>query len=126
MKSNEELKSSLTVPICNWRNFLKFTGPEGSAPSKEEIDALDSYFQHFTEPGVCIKCGCRLGSDPKDAVSMILRPGTFRWGIIHGEGFCSTPDCGWPARAYHHDVGPIKSLALILQYHPRVVNFEEG
>jgi hypothetical protein len=46
----------------------------------------------------------------------------FTWAIAHGEGYCNNlvdgKRCCYPARAYHYDVGPIKRLVLILQYHP--------
>jgi len=36
-------------------------------------------------------------------------------GHRYGEGSCR--ECGYPARAYHRNVGPIKFLQVILQYH---------
>ena len=121
MKSNQQLKED-HLPHCDWRTFLKFTGPDGTEPTKAEIDALDHHFQHFVPPGPCIKCGHQQGVD--NVLDAYLGKGRFKYGIRHGEGQCSTGGCGWPARALHYDIGPIKKLELILQFHPDVVTFD--
>ena len=89
-------------------------------PTDEEKAALSEYLQTFALPvkrdGVggimqgntgCICCGKALGG--------FL--GTFQWGIINGEGTCSS--CGWPHRAHHRPKqGPVEFFELILPYHP--------
>lgn len=109
------------LPHCNWRDFLHYKGTE-PLPRQDE-EALDHYFSHFLPPGPCVKCGHKQGSD--NEFEAFLGVGRFRWGIQNGEGQCSTGGCGWPARAIHRDVGPIKELQLILQYHPDVMTWDE-
>lgn len=53
--------------------------------------------------------------------------GSFKWGLVHGEGFCS--HCSWPSRAMHYikdetgsEIGILKNF--ILQYHPDIVEKE--
>jgi hypothetical protein len=116
MKTNQQLKD-LNLPRCDWRTFLKFTPSEDMKflPQKD-ADALDEYFKHFLPLNErCVKCG--------HFHEGIL--GRFRWSLKHGEGQCSTGGCGWPARGIHYDVGPIKKLEMILQYHPDIVTWEE-
>lgn len=122
MKTNQQLKDA-HLPFCDWRTFLRFTGPEGTAPQQKDIDALDHHFRHFVPPGPCIKCGQPQGAE--NILDSVLGKARFKWGIRHGEGQCSTPGCGWPARALHYDIGPIQKLELILQYHPDVVTWDE-
>lgn len=109
LRSLTELQA-MNLPPANWREFLK---AEGLTPDEEA--ALDAYFVHFLPPGPCVKCGSQQGGD---VLASFLGTAKFRWGIAHGEGFCSAKGCGYPARAYHYDVGPIKRLTLILQIHP--------
>lgn len=111
LKSLEALQAE-NLPRCDWRSFLKVEGEL----SAEDIAALDAHFAHFLPPGACCKCGAQQGA--KDIMNQFLGAGKFQWGIKYGEGSCSTPECGWPARAIHYDIGPIKRLGLILQYHP--------
>ena len=96
--------------------------PDAESEAAELTGVLDSYFELFarpvrTEGGVlagglqCLKCGRPLNG--------LL--GTFRWGIVNGEGACA--NCGWPARAFHapkDGSGEIfdSRLEIILQYHP--------
>lgn len=102
------------LPRLDWRDL--FTVRE--ALSDEEAGALDAYFRQFLPPGDCAACsaqqGVRGGGD--GLIDSILARGAFTWGLANGEGYCRK--CGYPARAYHRDVGPIKFLCLILQYHP--------
>ena len=112
LKSLEQLQAE-NLPRCDWRSFLKIEGGELSA---DEVAALDAHFAHFLPPGMCCKCGAQQGAS--DVMQAFLGIAKFTWGIQHGEGFCSTKGCGWPARALHYDIGPIKRLELILQYHP--------
>lgn len=124
MKSFQDLKNE-HFPYCDWRDFLKYTNPDGSKPSRQDEEALDHYFQHFvySPEGLCIKC-----QQPQGNASMsdiILNRGRFRWGLRPGEGQCSTGGCGYPARAIHRDIGPIKELLLILQFHPDVITWDK-
>lgn len=75
--------------------------------------ALDAYFVRFAPPndGKCLNCG-----DVQGGLMAQLTGTGFAWGIAHGEGYCRT--CRYPGRALHYDVGPIKRLGAILQYHP--------
>src|SRR5882724_3197415 len=94
----------------NWRNILS----GGHALSLKDCIEMDSYFRHFVAPeDGCVCCGKPLGGG---ILEQMLGRATFRWGIAHGEGSCR--ECGYPARAYHRNVGPIKFLQVILQYHP--------
>jgi hypothetical protein len=117
MKTNQELKDA-DLPRCDWRLLFKVEG----VLSPEDILTFDEYFKHFVPPGPCIKCGCTQGS--ASPIDFLLGGAKFQWGLIHGEGFCSTEECGWPARAIHYNVGPIKSMHLILQYHPDDVSWK--
>lgn len=92
--------------------------------TSEDKYALDTYLSKFVKPQTndagkhtCVGCdhvirggieGFMLGGAPDSC--------TMEWGLAHGECFCS--NCGWPARAYHFDVGPIKRMEIVLQYHP--------
>lgn len=110
LKSLAELQAA-NLPRCDWRALLEVTGE--MTPDDEA--AMDAHFRRFLQPGPCVKCGERQGGDMVEAALGITR---FRWGIANGEGACSTPYCGYPARAYHRHIGPIKFLNMILQYHP--------
>lgn len=123
MKTNQQVKDE-HLPHCDWRSFLTFTPtPDQPYLPEKDGDALDEYFRHFVPPGDCIKCGAQQRMD--DVVDMLMRRGRFRFGMKHGEGKCINSGCGWPARAIHYNVGPIKRLELILQYHPDVVSWDE-
>jgi hypothetical protein len=122
MKTNRDLKLA-HLPHCDWRSFMSYTGPDGTAPLPQEVEALDHYFAHFVPPGPCIKCGHDLGA-PNTLGNLIGR-GSFVWGITNGEGQCAVGGCSWPARAIHRDVGPIKCLEFVLQYHPDIVTWDE-
>lgn len=124
MKTNQDLKNA-HLPRCDWREFLKFTpSPEQPFLPQKDVDALDEYFKHFLPPNKdCIKCGAQQGVE--SPLDIFLGKGLFRFGIQHGEGRCMMGGCNWPARAIHYDIGPIKKLEMILQYHPDVVKWED-
>lgn len=109
IKSLAELQAA-DLPRADWRDFLK---GEGLTPEHEA--AFDAYFKQFLPPGVCVMCGAQQGGD---VLAGILGTAKFQWAIAHGEGFCNADGCHYPGRAYHYDVGPIKKMNLILQYHP--------
>ena len=114
MKTLPELQAA-HLPRLDWRELLV-----GKDLTPDEEQTLADYFQHFVIPGPCIKCGAQQGG--KSEIDALLGLAHFRWGIAHGEGQCSVEGCGYPARALHYDVGPIKRLNLILQYHPDEVH----
>lgn len=119
------------LPRVKWHDVLK--PAEGSEPPSEADQyAMDTYFSCFVpwqkdEAGrqVCVGCrrmlrggidGFLLGGAPDSA--------TMEWSLTHGECHCSK--CGWPARAYHFDIGLkddpiIKRMSLTLQYHPDTI-----
>lgn len=112
-----ELRAA-NLPRCDWRTFLGVSNPtcpccEPDAAALEGLRPLDEYFRHFLPPGPCVCCGAK---QVGGIVESLLGTTKFTWGMVHGEGFCA--DCKYPARAYHRDVGPIKFLPMILQYHP--------
>jgi hypothetical protein len=122
MKTNQQLKE-LHLPFFNWRDLFHFT-PSSDMPflPQKDADALDSYFQHFVPPGPCIKCGAQQGTG--GLLDRVFARSRFRYGLKHGEGQCTTGGCGWPARALHYNIGPVKELEMILQYHPDVVTWD--
>lgn len=94
--------------------------------AKKMTDAVNVYLQAFAAPLIvehpnrisgtreCLKCGERL-----DGLM-----GTFKWGLVHGEGSCS--GCGWPCRVYHSPKMDGEEIftsvvSVMLQYHPSVV-----
>lgn len=99
------------LPRMTWRDVLEVK--EGGSLSAEEDMAMEAYFRQFVKADGCVCCGKQQGGD---IIASLIGNAYFRWGIAHGEGFCS--NCGYPARAYHFNVGPIKRLPIILQYHP--------
>jgi len=113
IKTLEQLQAE-NLPRANWRDFLKAEGL-----TADEEKTFDDYFSKFVKPGPCVACGAQQGGD---VIDNLLGKAKFVWGIAHGEGGCDTREddkrCGYPARALHYDVGPIKQLTLILQYHP--------
>ena len=106
------------VQHCTHQSIgMSITGEDAS----EVTAPLDGYLYLFAAPtdGKCLKCDAQLTG--------IL--GSFMWGLVNGEGTCSS--CGWPARAYHRpeetDGSEIfdRPLELILQYHPDCVDSGE-
>jgi len=93
------------------------------------IAAINAYLSEFAKPvptlnpgssgwlfgkHACLNCGKTLDG----------ACGSFRWGIMSGEGTCS--NCRWPARAQHWPLYEGKqifgqALEVILQYHPDYV-----
>ena len=114
MNAKQELQrlQDAKLPRMDWREIV--TVKEGEKLSEADEKALSEYFAHFVKPGPCICCSSRQGS--KDLMDAFLGGGKFRWGLAHGEGNCT--ECGWPARAYHRNVGPIEFVQVILQFHP--------
>jgi hypothetical protein len=95
--------------------------------SPEIVKVLDDYFSCFAKPKtkedreefLCLKC-----DRPLTGFRSLLGDCGFRWGLVHGEGFCQ--NCHWPARAHHYlkkedgtEIGSITNL--VLQYHPDYV-----
>jgi hypothetical protein len=77
--------------------------------------AMTDYFSKFLPPHEKFHCvGC--DSVLTGGLVGFLMGATFTWGIANGEGFCC--ECGYPARAYHRNVGPVEFLDMVLQYHP--------
>lgn len=109
MKTLTELQAA-DLPRADWRTFLK---ADGLTP--EDESTLTAYFSRFVEPGPCIMCGAQQSGD---MLQQALGLSRFTWGLAHGEGYCSARNCSYPGRAYHYDIGPIKRLTIILQYHP--------
>lgn len=92
------------LPRLTWQHLM--TGHVSLA----EAVAMANYFRRYAEPSKdCLGCGAALSG-------LFGLIGTFTWGIAHGEGVCR--DCGYPYRALHYDVGPIKSFNMILPHHP--------
>lgn len=105
------------LPRLDWRTLL--SPREGTVISEDDQTAYEKYFRQFVDAKMCVGCGSQLGcKGTGEAMDILdgLMHATFVWGIAHGEGGCSK--CGYPARALHYDIGGIKSLQLILQYHP--------
>jgi hypothetical protein len=110
---------ALDLPRLEWRDIFKISGDKPLTPAEEL--AMDAYFQQFVKPqakSACVNCGKTLVYD--DALSNALMGGTFTWGIANGEGYCA--ECGYPGRAYHRDIGPIKFVNIILQPHPSLLD----
>ena len=88
----------------------------GDAVAVEELARWDAYLAQFAKltDAECLCCGtslrCPLG------VGVF---GGFEWGLVHGEGRCST--CGYPMRG-HHEVEGLGSIRnLFLPYHPSTI-----
>jgi hypothetical protein len=99
---------------------IKDPGPEADAKMK----LLDDYLHGFVkspDANKCICCGEKQGGD---MIAGLLGTAKFRWGLAHGEGFCSA--CGYPGRALHY-IGKGEDemrLNFILQYHPDELSFD--
>lgn len=78
---------------------------KGELP-EEDREEIDEYLSHFVAENDCIACGEPVGG----------LFGHFKWGIVHGEGYCA--NCGYPMRAIHKSVGCFEKFEKILQYHP--------
>mgnify|MGYP001619359743 FL=1 len=101
------------LPHCAWADV--FTLKDGGGLTDIDQATLTEYFGRFLPPReACVGCGGTLVG--KDIIEVAIGAATFEWGLVNGEGHCRR--CGWPARAYHREVGPIKFLNFVLQYHP--------
>jgi hypothetical protein len=100
-----ELQSK-DLPKAQWRDMFKEKTPLSESDSK----TMEDYFADFLPFNEkCVQCDS----------SLTGLFGSFRWGIVNGEGSCCV--CGYPARAIHRNVGPIECTEVILQYHPSVL-----
>lgn len=104
-------------PRAGFADVLTLTA-DSYIPYASLVD-LDAYFRQFIRPPkegamLCVGCGATLVAETQ--LGQLFGLGSFVWGIAHGEGHCR--DCGYPDRAYHRNVGPIKFLNTILQVHP--------
>lgn len=132
--ANPEL---LALPRLTWRDVL--TLKADSAPLTEtEQQSLDAYFRVFVDlpkndkgEALCLGCGSSFGRDALSAFLLGSCSGrtTWEWSITHGE--CHCRECGWPARAYHYDVGqhddgtPIFTrMNVTLAVHPAELRIE--
>jgi len=97
------------IPRLDWREIF-VVDPDIES---DDVDAFDAYFSRFAalNSGKCLNCDAVQGG----LMSAVLGNG-FQYGLRHGEGFCR--GCGYPARANHYSIGPIRCLEIILQYHP--------
>lgn len=85
------------------------------------IEPLNKYLHTFAATdGKCPHCGTNLGG--------LL--GSFTWGNVHGEGYCTGAHgkCNWPCRAHHRptflDGKEIfeQTFVNVLPYHPEFVD----
>lgn len=99
---------ALHLPVATCSSLL--IGTDGL--SEDQRATINAYLVRFAavDGGKCLNCGTVQGG----FAAMIF--GGFTWGIAYGEGACSV--CGWPGRAIHRDIGIIKTMNIILQYHP--------
>lgn len=105
----------------------------------EEMQRLDAYFGRFMQPptnaaGEAI-CPCCESVFPGDAIAQTILGGqsgytSWEWKLTHGE--CQCRVCGYPARAYHYDIGKdethealIAHLRFVLPYHPSGLRLKE-
>ncbi len=118
------------LPRLDWRSFIVMK--DGSALSEEHARILDAYFRRFVElpkneKGESVCLGCDLPFCKDELTDALLGGSPFRaswrWSLAHGERHCTK--CGWPARAYHYDIGKsetsealITRMTLTLAIHP--------
>lgn len=96
---------------------------------QEEQAYIYNYLRQFLVPteggdgfimgAPCNVCGKSLGGFV----------GTFKYFVIHGEGYCS--NCQWPVRTHHYikdgngnDIVTIRGFGLM--YHPSVIEVADG
>ena len=125
LKAAEELPrlQARLLPRLDWRDLFRLNEP----PDDSTCTAFDAYFRGFLPPGPCVCCGEQQGIGPDEGraiIDSIIGRAKFRWGLANGEGYCS--GCGYPARAYHREVGPIRFFSCILQYHPDELHAKEA
>jgi hypothetical protein len=108
-----ELKAA-NMPHVTWHDVF-VTGID----ELPELNATNEYFSRFVQVPVdergCVLCVC-CGAILAGGLLGVLLGDTFRRTLTHGEGECR--NCRWPSRALHYNVGPIRRLEAILQYHP--------
>lgn len=101
------------LPRLTWRDV--FTLNEGATMTEDEQARLNAYFGQFValpknEKGesVCLGCDLPFYKDEGSGLLSALLGGaphraSWEWGLAHGE--CRCTKCGWPARAYHFNIG---------------------
>ena len=109
------------LPRLTWQEV--FSLKEGATLTPEDDATLTAYFAHFTPSpgGNCICCETRIFGDE---IEHALGIAHFEWGLMNGEGHCAS--CEYPARVYHRNIGPIRFLNRICQYHPAELVRQEG
>ena len=113
MKTLQELQElDLPTADCESIGLTIRPKPEAGPEAQAEADALrkaiDEYLKDFAQGPNCPQCGSVLGG--------LL--GTFRFGLMFGEGHCV--NCGYPVRAIHN-TPDIEGLSLLLPHHPSVL-----
>lgn len=128
----EELRSSVAHATFN---DIDAEVKEGGDPKL--IEDMTAYLHKFAARKLgddgrplagnpCICCGYDLCGG---MVGFLMgSKGGFKWGLAHGEGYCS--ECGWPARLYHfvkdRDGKDLLTFRhVVLQYHPDGINVRE-
>lgn len=98
-----------------------FTIQDGEVTDDEKA-ALNEYLEHFAATdGQCVKCDRKLVGGIADH---LLGQSTFRWGLQHGHGNCSS--CGWPVVVYHFPKGTIlERFEAALCVHPDYVKVKQ-
>jgi hypothetical protein len=116
------------LPRIDWRTMFTLSVKPGQTLAAGELEAqakaLDDYFRQFAATLTVVEgelrriaCpGCGEALHRNNTIESLLLGSTFMWGVCHGQGFCR--ECGYPARGHHADVGIIKSLNLVLPWHP--------
>lgn len=109
------------LPHCSSDDVLTLEAMDAGEDTRKLVaeykDTLDHYFASFVPGNLCPLCGSQ--------ISGIL--GTFTWGTVVGEGYCS--HCTWPCRGLHDPKKPsgesvfVQTLPITLAYHPTVVAF---
>jgi hypothetical protein len=131
--ANSDSIQTQDVPALTWRDVLTLN--EGSTLSDTEQTSLNEYFGQFADPKrndkgetLCVGCSLPFYNDGLMSALLGASPGrtSYEWGIAHG--ICKCIKCGWPARAYHYDIGKddagqpiIKRMNVTLPFHPSVV-----
>jgi hypothetical protein len=115
-KANIEKLKALNLPFCTAEDIgihLVDGLPEELKRAEAFIAKLNESLKEFLPPGPCVLCKRDLND-------------TFRWGLAHGEGFCSV--CNYPTRLYHFvkdDTGEESRIVRPLQYHPSGFSLNE-
>ena len=87
-----------------------------AAEVDQELARLEAYLTQFAKltDAKCLCCGTSLLCPFGMGVF-----GGFEWGLVHGEGRCST--CGYPMRGHHRVEGFGVIRNLFLPYHPSTI-----